>query len=188
MANYWLAVHKKVGKFVYGPKVEGKALREIENAVENTAKEICYAIKAASINLTDKEWWRTNKWNVASIIIPVAISIAVGLISTRYRIDFEREFSKRPFDFSSGMLTGISNTDFTGKPLFDFGSINPLNYASPKNSIPEYTAKYFPHSNGLIEVNFVALTEYQQNILLGVMQEEVLSNMFQHGQFQLAII
>lgn len=107
-----------------------------------------------------------HKGTILSIAIPSLISLALGLTTAHYRFDFEREISKRPLDFSSGMPTGVANTgNFTGKPLFDFGNINPFSYAPPVNHAADYAAQYFPLSQDLIEVNHEALTGYQQNTL-----------------------
>jgi hypothetical protein len=156
--------NSKIGrsaKFIHESNME--ILGYTKDGLKNTAKEIFYLAKEAPQNLKDPNWWSRNKWNIASIAIPAAISIGIGIISTRYRIDIDRELVKHPIYFTSGVPK-----DFEGNKLFDFGNWNPFNYIPPKNSFPEFIAKYYPHYPypPAIEVGgFEPLNGYESDVL-----------------------
>jgi hypothetical protein len=115
-----------------------------KDGLKSTAKGIFYLAKNAPHDLADFSkggWWDRNKLYVASIAVPIAASITIGLTSTRYRLDLRNTISKNSAlakQLNQGnMLTyGYEGKVVDAMKWGSSGNFNPLGYTSPSLAFP----------------------------------------------------
>ena len=115
-------------------------------------------------SLADKEWWSRNKYEIAAVVASLALSTAIGLVLTRYRLDLDNTIFKRSDlvkYFNQGKMRTIK-FESVWHDAANFGNMNPLKYVSPSIT---FAKDKLGNPTVIEEFGERLLTTYESNIV-----------------------